>query len=52
LSLDADRVLGWAFAQAVLSAIWAIEDGITGPATHSSVQLAVAVAPMLNGVLD
>jgi len=52
LSLDADRVLGWAFAQAVLSAIWAIEDGITDPATHSSVQLALAVAPMLNGVLD
>ena len=27
LNLDRSRVLGWAFAQAVLAAIWAIEDG-------------------------
>jgi streptomycin 6-kinase len=28
LSLDPKRVLSWAFAQAVLSAIWMVEDGI------------------------
>jgi streptomycin 6-kinase len=28
LSLDRTRVLGWCFAQAVLSAIWATEDGV------------------------
>jgi streptomycin 6-kinase len=27
LGLDANRVLSWAFSQAVLSAIWAVEDG-------------------------
>ena len=27
LSLDAGRVLEWAFSQAVLSALWSIEDG-------------------------
>ena len=27
LGLDADRVLGWAYAQAILSAIWLVEDG-------------------------
>ncbi len=29
LALDRARVLGWCFSQAVLSAIWAIEDGTT-----------------------
>jgi streptomycin 6-kinase len=28
LPLDRARVLGWCFAQAVLSAIWAVEDGV------------------------
>jgi streptomycin 6-kinase len=28
LNLDAPRVLSWAFAQAVLAAIWAVEDGL------------------------
>jgi streptomycin 6-kinase len=27
LALDSERVLGWSFAQAVLSALWSIEDG-------------------------
>jgi streptomycin 6-kinase len=42
--LDSDRLLGWAFSQAVLSAIWSIEDGedpIRGLAT------ARAVLPLL-----
>lgn len=47
LDLDADRVLTWAFAQAVLSAIWDIEDGCIGPATPASVRLAEAIRSML-----
>ena len=39
LSLDRDRVLGWAFAQAVLSAVWSVEDGESPDQT-----LAVALA--------
>lgn len=31
LALDRDRVLGWAFAQAVLAAIWAVEDETPEP---------------------
>ena len=27
LELDLERVLGWAYAQAVLSAAWSVEDG-------------------------
>lgn len=40
LALDSDRILAWAFAQAVLSAIWAVEDGIDhvrGLATASAI---------------
>jgi hypothetical protein len=29
LNLDYERALAWSFAQAVLSAIWKIEDGLT-----------------------
>jgi streptomycin 6-kinase len=47
LDLDVDRVLRWAFAQAVLSAIWDIEDGSIEPATPVSVRLAEAIRPML-----
>jgi streptomycin 6-kinase len=47
LDLDADRVVAWAFAQAVLSAIWNIEDGCAGPATPSSLRLAEAIQSML-----
>jgi streptomycin 6-kinase len=47
LDLDPDRVLRWAFAQAVLSAIWDIEDGSIEPATPVSVRLAEAIRPML-----
>ncbi len=44
LGFDPDRVLGWAFAQAVLSAIWAIEDG-ADPAR--GLAAANAILPML-----
>jgi len=47
LGLDADRALSWAFAQAVLSAIWDIEDGSIGHETPPSLRLAEAIRPML-----
>ncbi|HSS77003.1 MAG TPA: aminoglycoside phosphotransferase family protein [Thermoanaerobaculia bacterium] len=47
LGLDADRALAWAFAQAVLSAIWDIEDGPVGDGTPPSLRLAEAIQPML-----
>jgi streptomycin 6-kinase len=38
LKLDAERSLAWAFGQAVLSAVWLVEDGFTvGPVTPSIV---------------
>ena len=46
LKLDADRALRWSFAQAVLSAIWSIEDGEGGGAPPS-VLLADAIRPLL-----
>jgi len=47
LRLDTGRTLAWAFAQAVLSTIWDIEDGSPGEATHASLRLAEAIRPML-----
>lgn len=47
LNLDCQRVVAWAFAQAVLSAIWAIEDGFLVDARNSSLRLANAIRPML-----
>jgi streptomycin 6-kinase len=47
LNLNYERTLGWAFAQAVLSAIWGIEDGFSVDATNSSLRLAEAIRPML-----
>jgi streptomycin 6-kinase len=47
LSIDSERVLGWAFAQAVLSAIWEIEDGLPVNASNVSLRLAQAIGPML-----
>jgi len=44
LPIDAARALRWGFAQAVLSAIWGIEDGA---ATHSTA-LAEAMLPMID----
>jgi streptomycin 6-kinase len=52
LRLRADRVLAWAFAQAVLSAIWAIEDDPAEPTVHSSLHLAEALAPKIDHVLE
>ena len=47
LKLDFERSLAWGFAQAVLSAIWAIEDGGTVDPTNSSLRLAEIIRPML-----
>ena len=47
LNLDFERMLAWSFAQAVLSAIWDIEDGFVVEATNSSLRLAKAIRPML-----
>jgi streptomycin 6-kinase len=40
LQLDLDRALQWAFSQAVLAAIWSIEDGFDESAASSFVRLA------------
>ena len=45
--LDRARALGWAFAQAVLSVIWEIEDGSSVDASSPSLILAEAILPML-----
>jgi streptomycin 6-kinase len=47
LGLDADRIVAWAFAQAVLSAVWAWEDGAPDPAAHWSLPLAAVIRPMI-----
>lgn len=47
LNLDYERTLAWGFAQAVLSAIWGIEDGFVVDATNPSLRLAEVIRPML-----
>lgn len=47
LNLDYERMLGWAFSQAVLSAIWGIEDGFAVDSTNSALRLAAVLQPML-----
>ena len=47
LDLDATRVLGWAFAQAVLSAIWVVEDGATLDPREPCIVLAETIERML-----
>ena len=47
LDLDAGRVLRWGFAQAVLSAIWLIEDGYSVEESAPALRLARAMAPLL-----
>lgn len=47
LDLDFRRALAWGFAQAVMSAIWGIEDGFAVSATNPSLRLANAIRPML-----
>jgi streptomycin 6-kinase len=47
LKLDCDRALRWGFAQAVLSAIWLVEDGFTLEPGNSSLTVAHAISSML-----
>jgi streptomycin 6-kinase len=47
LRLNLDRVLGWAYAQAALSAIWSIEDGQAVSPDDPTVALARRLEPML-----
>ena len=47
LNLDYERALAWALAQAVLSAIWLIEDGFVVDATNPALRLAEVMRPML-----
>ena len=49
LRLDPGRILAWAFAQAVLAAIWEIEDEGALRVGEGWLELARAVRPMLGG---
>jgi streptomycin 6-kinase len=46
LSLDAGRIRAWAWAQAVLSAIWTIEDGLEADARSGPLALFTAITRM------
>ena len=50
LNLDPGRALAWGFAQAVLSAIWAAEDGFAVDAKNPALLLANAIRPILKEV--
>ena len=52
LRLDAGRMLAWAFAQAVLAAVWAEEDGLVVRSDHPWIALANNIRPMLKGTVD
>jgi streptomycin 6-kinase len=47
LKLDAERMIAWGFAQAVLSAIWGVEDGYPVPPDAPPLRLARVIQPML-----
>jgi streptomycin 6-kinase len=47
LKIDSNRALAWGFAQAVLSAVWSVEDGFAIDATNPSILLANAIRPLL-----
>ena len=46
LRLDVGRLFAWAFAQAVLSAIWSCEDGESVTSAHPSLVLAETIRPL------
>lgn len=50
LHLNLDRAGGWGFSQAVLSAIWDIEDGFRIDAAHSALRLATVMRPMVGAI--
>jgi streptomycin 6-kinase len=47
LHLEYERVLAWGFAQAVLSAIWDVEDGFPVDVMNPALRLAAIIQPML-----
>ena len=47
LGLDADRALAWSYAQAVLSAVWGVEDGYRVDASTPVIVLANTLRPLL-----
>ncbi len=47
LNIDAERALAWSFAQAVLAAVWEVEDGRAAGSTPEFLALAGAMRPML-----
>jgi streptomycin 6-kinase len=47
LAIDYERTLQWAFAQAVLSAIWGVEDGFAVDSANPGLRLAEVLRPML-----
>jgi streptomycin 6-kinase len=47
LNLNYERTIRWAFAQAVLSAIWLVEDGFTVNEMTPALRLAKVIRPML-----
>ena len=47
LSIAVDRVLAWAYAQAVLSVIWQFEDGLSPTTGNHTLRLAQIIEPML-----
>jgi streptomycin 6-kinase len=48
LPLDHSRILKWSFAQAVLSAIWGVEDGYLVDPNNPALQLANTLRPMIS----
>jgi streptomycin 6-kinase len=48
LGLNYQRALAWAFSQAVLSAIWCVEDGEPVQPDHCVLQLARVIKPLLS----
>jgi len=50
LKLDAGRMLRWGFAQAVLSAIWSVEDGLAVDARNPALMLADAIQKLLEQI--
>lgn len=50
LTLDVERALAWGFAQAVLSAVWQVEDGFRVDTTNPALRLAHVIQPRLRDI--
>jgi streptomycin 6-kinase len=47
LAIDAERALRWTFAQAVLAALWKLEDGLEVSPQDAFIRLAETIRPMI-----